>query len=86
VIKEPEIRREMSQLQRCVGKGSEDAGTLKVWLAALHIQATVSCLLSAMVKLDLERGTMNPQSRVARDCTSKVDMSFGDERDATPLH
>lgn len=52
----PEMRREMSQLQRCVGSGREDIGTLKVWDALPQWQDTASSLVSLIAsELDLRR-------------------------------
>lgn len=42
VSKDPEIRREVSQLQRCDGNGKDATGTLKVCVAAPQEQDTVS--------------------------------------------
>ena len=46
VNKEPEMRREMSQLQRCDGNGSDDCGTWKMCAAAPHEQDTVSSFVA----------------------------------------
>lgn len=42
VRREPEIRREVSQLQRWEGSGSLECGTVKVWVAELQEHETLS--------------------------------------------
>jgi hypothetical protein len=51
VIKDPDIRREVSQLQSCEGSGREEVGTEKVCFAAPQEQDTVSSL-DVMPRLD----------------------------------
>tara|TARA_R110002003_G_scaffold534_5_gene20221 strand:+ start:13004 stop:13282 length:279 start_codon:yes stop_codon:yes gene_type:complete len=41
VSRAPEMRREMLQLQRWAGRGREEEGTRKVWVAAPQEQDTV---------------------------------------------
>lgn len=49
VNREPEMRRDVSQLHRCDDSGREDSGTLKVWVAAPHEQDTVSSRRIVMI-------------------------------------
>lgn len=42
VSREPEIRREVSQLQRCEDSGRDAMGMLKIWVAVPQEQDTVS--------------------------------------------
>lgn len=49
VSSEPDTRREVSQLHRCDCNGSEEAGTLNVWVAAPHEQESVSFRDKGMV-------------------------------------
>lgn len=53
VKREPEIRREVSQLQRCEDNGNDEVGTLKVNLAAPQEQDTVSSREELMVAIRL---------------------------------
>ncbi len=59
VSSDPEIRREVSQLQRWEGNGKDDVGTLNVWVAAPQEQDTVSSRKSFMLATMIESELIN---------------------------
>lgn len=72
VRREPEMRREVLQLQRWEGRGSLVMGMLNVWVVELHEHATISSREAGMLVIQLMLDGLRPDMGVedikGRDC------------------